>query len=103
MREQAARMSRLIHDLLSLSQIEMREHDHPADPVALAPLLRDTAAALEPQAQARNMWIDLQLVDSSPQALGDRQSGVEGKRVAARVALGGRRLIQNHNNNDQTT
>src|SRR3546814_18114417 len=43
MREQAARMSRLIHDLLSLSQIEMREHDHPADPVALAPLLRDTA------------------------------------------------------------
>ncbi|WP_341703672.1 ATP-binding protein [Ferrovibrio sp.] len=72
MREQAARMSRLINDLLSLSQIEMREHDHPADPVALAPLLRDTAAALEPQARARSMRIDLQLDESLPPVRGAR-------------------------------
>src|SRR3546814_16576659 len=50
----------------------MRVHDHPADPVALAPLLRDTAAALEPQAKARNMRIDLQLDDSLPSVRGAR-------------------------------
>jgi len=61
MRDQAGRMSRLIQDLLSLSQIEMREHDHPSEPVALAPLLRDAAAALEPQAKAKAIRIQLSL------------------------------------------
>ena len=72
MRDQAARMSRLIQDLLSLSQIEMREHDHPSEPVALAPLLRDTAAALQPQADARRISLRLDLDDSLPPVRGAR-------------------------------
>lgn len=72
MKEQAARMSRLIQDLLSLSQIELREHDRPSDPVALAPLLRDIAAALQPQADAKKMPLKLDLDDSLPPVRGAR-------------------------------
>jgi two-component system phosphate regulon sensor histidine kinase PhoR len=72
MRDQAGRMSRLIQDLLSLSQIEMREHDQPSEPVALAPLLRDVAAALEPQAKAKKMQIALDLDETAPPVLGAR-------------------------------
>lgn len=72
MKEQAARMSRLIQDLLSLSQIELREHDRPSDPVALAPLLRDTAAALQPQAQAKKMPLALELDEALPPIRGAR-------------------------------
>jgi two-component system phosphate regulon sensor histidine kinase PhoR len=72
MRDQAARMSRLIQDLLSLSQIEMRAHERPSEPVALAPLLRDTAAALQPQAGARNITLQLDLDESLPAVRGAR-------------------------------
>ena len=72
MRDQAARMARLIQDLRSLSQIEMREHDQPSEPVALAPLLRDAAAALEPQAKAKKIQIQLNLDDSLPPVRGAR-------------------------------
>lgn len=72
MRDQAGRMARLIQDLLSLSQIEMREHDQPSEPVALAPLLRDAAAALEPQAKAKQMQIMLDLDDNLPPVRGAR-------------------------------
>lgn len=72
MRDQAGRMSRLIQDLLSLSQIEMREHDQPSEPVALAPLLRDAAAALEPQAKAKAIRIQLNLDDGLPPVHGAR-------------------------------
>lgn len=72
MRDQAARMSRLIQDLLSLSQIEMREHDHPSDEIPLAPLLRDIAAALQPQAQAKKMALTLDLDESLPAVRGAR-------------------------------
>jgi two-component system phosphate regulon sensor histidine kinase PhoR len=72
MRDQAGRMARLIQDLLSLSQIELREHDHPSEPVALAPLLRDVAAALEPQAKAKNIRIALHLQEDLPPVRGAR-------------------------------
>ncbi|HEX6958196.1 MAG TPA: ATP-binding protein [Ferrovibrio sp.] len=72
MREQAGRMSRLVQDLLSLSQIELREHDRPADAVALAPLLRDTVAALQPQAEAKQMPLNLDLDETLPPIRGDR-------------------------------
>ncbi|WP_430395379.1 ATP-binding protein [Ferrovibrio sp.] len=72
MRDQAARMARLINDLLSLSQIEMREHDRPRDAVALQPLLRDLAEGLQPQAEAKGVTITLELDDAVPSALGAR-------------------------------
>lgn len=72
MRDQAGRMSRLIQDLLSLSQIEMREHDQPSEILSLAPLLRDAAAALEPQAKAKKMQIRLDLDEAVPPVAGAR-------------------------------
>ncbi len=72
MRDQAGRMARLINDLLSLSQIEMREHDRPRDAVALAPLLRGLAEALQPQAEARQVTIRLDLDAQAPPTPGAR-------------------------------
>ena len=50
MRQQAARMSKLIDDLLSLSRIEMRQHLRPTGAVDLALLLREVSEGLESQA-----------------------------------------------------
>jgi two-component system phosphate regulon sensor histidine kinase PhoR len=55
MAEQAQRMNRLIDDLLSLSRIELTEHQAPADRVDMAQLIRRLAAAFEPQIKARKM------------------------------------------------
>ena len=48
MAEQAARMNRLIDDLLSLSRIEVVEHRPPEERVDLGTLLRRAAAPVEP-------------------------------------------------------
>lgn len=50
MREQAMRMSRLIDDLLSLSQIELNAHVRPQTIVDMVPILRQTMDALTPLA-----------------------------------------------------
>lgn len=50
----------------------MREHDRPSESIALAPLLRDVAAALEPQAKAKSMPIRLDLDESLPPVRGAR-------------------------------
>jgi two-component system phosphate regulon sensor histidine kinase PhoR len=49
MAEQGARMNRLIDDLLSLSRIEMVEHQAPSDTVDLAVLLPRIVAGYEPR------------------------------------------------------
>ena len=51
MRAQAARMSKLIDDLLSLSRIEMRQHVRPTAAVDLALLLREVNEGLTAQAK----------------------------------------------------
>ncbi len=58
MAEQAARMQRLVDDLLSLSRIEMNEHRPPTAATDLGTLVASVAAALEPRAEARGMRID---------------------------------------------
>ena len=57
MQGQAARMSRLVEDLLSLSRIELNEHVMPTGRVAVAPLLGHLADALELRAGERGMRI----------------------------------------------
>jgi len=47
MRGQAARMAKLIEDLLSLSRIEMRQHVRPTAPVELNTLVREVAEGLQ--------------------------------------------------------
>ncbi len=49
MAEQAARMHRLIDDLLSLSRIELNEHQSPTDRIDLAALIRGVTAGFEPR------------------------------------------------------
>ena len=49
MAEQAARMNRLIDDLLSLSRIELSEHRPPADQLDLAALIGRIVAGFEPR------------------------------------------------------
>lgn len=51
MQTQAARMHRLVEDLMSLSRIEMRSHIPPDTTLDLYDLVRDAAAALEPVAE----------------------------------------------------
>ena len=52
MAEQATRMNRLIDDLLSLSRIELTEHQMPADDVVLQDLIERMAAAFEIRSEA---------------------------------------------------
>jgi two-component system, OmpR family, phosphate regulon sensor histidine kinase PhoR len=72
MHEQAARMIRLVEDLLSLSRIELNEHVMPQSRVALGPLLRHLADTLELRAGEHGMCIRLDLPRDLPEVLGDR-------------------------------
>jgi two-component system, OmpR family, phosphate regulon sensor histidine kinase PhoR len=71
MHQQAARMTRLVEDLLSLSRIELNEHVMPQDKVALNPLLADLAEALELRAGERGMRIRLGVPGDLPDVFGD--------------------------------
>jgi two-component system phosphate regulon sensor histidine kinase PhoR len=71
MAEQAARMQRLVDDLLSLSRIEMNEHRPPTGALDLGAVVRGVADALEQRAASRGMRIELVLPDDLPAVLGD--------------------------------
>jgi len=58
MAEQAARMNRLIDDLLSLSRIELSEHEAPRTQADLADLARRAAAGFEPRVADRGITLD---------------------------------------------
>jgi two-component system phosphate regulon sensor histidine kinase PhoR len=72
MHQQAARMIRLVEDLLSLSRIELNEHVMPQGRVALDSLLRHLADTLELRAGERGMRIRLDLPLDLPEVVGDR-------------------------------
>lgn len=69
MAEQAARMSRLIRDLLSLSRIEMEEHDLPQEEIDLRAILIRLIEGI-PQSQ-KPPQIDLDLPSTLPSIRGD--------------------------------
>jgi two-component system phosphate regulon sensor histidine kinase PhoR len=60
MRQQAARMSKLIDDLLSLSRIEMRQHVRPTASVELKNLLEEIRDGLETQAREAGVEIEIE-------------------------------------------
>ena len=66
MAEQGARMNRLIDDLLSLSRIELTEHQPPSERLDLAELAPSVAAGLEPRLAERSVRLSLQLDDMLP-------------------------------------
>jgi two-component system phosphate regulon sensor histidine kinase PhoR len=71
MAEQAARMNRLIDDLLSLSRIELMEHQPPAGQVDLGVLLPRLVAGFEPRLAARRVTIDLAVAPDLPPVTAD--------------------------------
>jgi len=71
MAEQAARMNRLIDDLLSLSRIELVEHQPPTERVDLGALIGRVAAGFEPRFAERRMALDLSLPPGLPAVKAD--------------------------------
>ena len=77
MNGQAARMARLVEDLLSLSRIEQNEHVPPQGRVALSPVLDHLAQSLELRAGERNMHLRMALAPDLPDVQGDRDELVQ--------------------------
>ena len=71
MAEQAGRMNRLIDDLLSLSRIELTEHQMPAEAIRLPDLVERMLAAFEIRLKERNMTLDLAMEQGLPRVTGD--------------------------------
>ncbi|CAN5918661.1 ATP-binding protein [soil metagenome] len=71
MAEQAARMRRLVDDLLRLSRIEQHEHARPAAAINLEGVLKGVLDLLQLKAAARTVTIDLDVADGLPRAIGD--------------------------------
>src|SRR6185312_6095273 len=71
MAEQGARMNRLIDDLLSLSRIEMNEHQAPSDTVDLAGLLPRIVAGYEPRLATGGGRIVMEIAPDTPTIVGD--------------------------------
>ncbi|MDC9823428.1 ATP-binding protein [Devosia sp. ZB163] len=72
MRGQAARMAKLIEDLLSLSRIEMHQHMRPTAPVELGGLLREVAEGLSKLAEDSGTQLDVKVPEAPVTVSGDR-------------------------------
>jgi two-component system phosphate regulon sensor histidine kinase PhoR len=71
MADQALRMNRLIDDLLSLSRIELTEHQMPAEDVLLPDLVERMLAAFEIRLKERRISLDLWIAPDVPPVIGD--------------------------------
>lgn len=71
MGEEAARMARLVDDLLSLSRIELAAHQPPTEHVDLREILLQTESRIRPIADQSRVALDLVLPDALPPVLGD--------------------------------
>ncbi len=71
MAEQAERMNRLIDDLMSLSRIELTEHQPLADRVDLAELVDGVVAGFEPRITAQKVRLHLDLPEGLPELVAD--------------------------------
>ncbi len=78
MQQQAARMARLIDDLLSLSRIELNAHLPPSTPVDLASLVRQVTDGLQTLARDRKVEIRQVIPPEPLTVLGDRDELIRG-------------------------
>jgi two-component system phosphate regulon sensor histidine kinase PhoR len=74
---EAARMRRLIDDLLSLTRIELNEHVPPSGRIALDQVVREAAAALAPLAEADQIAVEISGGAGLPQLVGERDELVQ--------------------------
>lgn len=77
MAEQAARMQRLIGDLLSLSKIEISEHSQPKDIIKLAPLLGQVAMGMAPVFESQGAVLVMDASVDMPDIPGDADQLVQ--------------------------
>ncbi|SLN36875.1 sensor histidine kinase [Oceanibacterium hippocampi] len=77
MDEQSARMARLIEDLLSLSQIELVEHETPSTPVDICDTIRTVIKMLEVTAAEKAMPLETDFETGLPPVRGDNDQLVE--------------------------
>ncbi len=77
MHDQARRMSRLVQDLLSLSQIELNEHREPKGAVDMARLARRVADLLQVTAAAKGVTIRVDAPDEAPPVAGSEDELVQ--------------------------
>jgi two-component system phosphate regulon sensor histidine kinase PhoR len=80
MQEQAARMRRLVDDIMSLSRIELEEHQAPTGRVALLPVLQNLMETLQVQALTRRISFRLERRtgdDDALEAIGDRDQLIQ--------------------------
>ena len=71
MGDEAARMARLIDDLLSLSRVEVSEHVPPITSVSIGSILETTIELLQGRASKKNIALELTLPDTLPEIPGD--------------------------------
>lgn len=72
MEEQSERMNRLVGDLLSLSKIELSEHQAHSEAVALMPVIDQVCDSLQFAAGARGISIETECAIEEPSVIGDR-------------------------------
>ena len=72
MHREAARMSRLIDDLLSLSRIELDKHVRPQTALDVAPLIADVGRTLAMRLEADQRRLAIRLADDLPAVTADR-------------------------------
>ncbi len=77
MEVQAARMRRLIDDLLSLSRIELNEHVRPEGRVDLRAVFRDVLDGAQPQIEAARATVRIEAAADVPPVTGDRDELVQ--------------------------
>ncbi len=71
MQQEAARMNRLVADLLSLSQVESNERQRPRETVDLRPVLEAAFAALKPKADEYGAMLEITGLQGPVQLPGD--------------------------------
>ena len=71
MEREAARMNRLVSDLLSLSRVQAEERRRPSGQVDLALLLRGVLATMDPAAKAAGVTVETQGIAGSREVPGD--------------------------------
>ena len=74
---EAARMRRLIDDLLSLTRIELNEHVPPQGRIVLENVVREAAAALKPLADTDRIQVQISGGNGLPEIMGDRDELVQ--------------------------
>lgn len=77
MQEQAARMKRLIEDLLSLSRIELNEHVRPSGKADLGAIAHDVVDAVQPMLARADVKVAIEVEPGAGAVVGERDDLVQ--------------------------